>query len=147
MYVHSARCPLKLNIQSHWDSTAHKNSLQKIQKRNLSIHNVTYVIILRVWGKSHKYKHNVTFWTHTHTHTHRLQEISRAISERAPSLFWRLCSYLTCLSLCCCAVAYGPNMALTLRACRAEYHFWCSDWLKQLGWLAGTLLLCRNGLL
>ena len=38
--------------------------------------------------------------------------------------------------LCCYALAGGPNMADILRAFRAKYHLWRSDWLKLLGWLS-----------
>ena len=51
-------------------------------------------------------------------------------------LFGRFCSEPTGLSLCCHAKACGSNMAATIRAFRAYYYMWRSDWLKLLGWMA-----------
>ena len=39
------------------------------------------------------------------------------------------------LSLCCCALACGPDVATTLHALCMDYYLWRSDWLMLLVWL------------
>ena len=49
------------------------------------------------------------------------------------NLLWRFCSEFTSLSLCCQALVCQQNMSDSLRAFRAEYQSWRSDWLKRCG--------------